>query len=110
MPPDRRSTDISRLTFPLQLVILIASTAVTASLAIWGTQAGLRSDVRDIRTRAELQAEINQAQVKLADERAAALKEAMTAMQRRQELQQYEVQGLKEAILKLQSRLEGGRR
>lgn len=96
----RRDTDATRLTFPLQLVILIATSSATAAVSIWGSQSGLRSDVRDIRTRMELQVEVDRTQAKLEEERAAALKEAIAAMQRRQELQQYELQSLKESLLK----------
>jgi hypothetical protein len=57
---DRRSTDASKLTFPIQLLILIVSSAVAASGAVWAQNAyqrsemlGLRSDVRDIKTTME---------------------------------------------------------
>ena len=92
--------DAGKLSFPWQLVIII----VSASGAIWTMQYGLRSDVRDIRTRMELQTEINAAQAKLQEERANALREVVLAMQRRQELQQFEVQALKETILKMDRR------
>lgn len=90
------STDASKLSFPIQLVIMM----LTAAGSIWASQYGLRSDVRDIRTRMEMQARIDEMQAKLIEERAAGLRQAVEAMQRRQELQQYEIQGLKEAILK----------
>lgn len=48
-----RSTDASRLTFPLQLVIVIVTATLTASGVVWAERSGqqeLRSDVRDIKT------------------------------------------------------------
>jgi len=56
----RRSTDASRLTFPLQLVVIIVSSVMAASGAVWAQNVyqrqemlGLRSDVRDIKTTME---------------------------------------------------------
>ena len=100
MSPRRQvegSTDASKLSFPLQLVIVILS----ATGAIWATQYGLRSDVRDIRTRMELQAQVDAERMKVQEERAAQMKSTIESMQRRQELQGYELQALKESILKL---------
>lgn len=44
------SPDASRLTFPVQTVILVVSVAVSVVGSTWG----MRSDLRDIQTRAEL--------------------------------------------------------
>lgn len=91
--------DASKLSFPLQLVIAILG--VTG--AIWASQYSLRSDVRDIRTRIELQESIDGAQIKLQEERAQQLRLDVQDMKRRQELQQFEIQSLKEMVLKLGS-------
>lgn len=82
-----RYTDGMRISFPIPYVAAI----VAAFLAIAGTMWALRSDVRDILTRMELQA-------KLQEERASSMRESLEAMKRRQELQQYELQALKQAI------------
>jgi len=91
-----RATDASKLTFSLQLVILI----VGMSSGFWLATYSLRSDVRDILTRMSMQAEIDKTNAQLQEERASTLRESVEAMKRRQELQQYEIQGLKEMILK----------
>lgn len=52
----RRRTDVRTLSFPLQIVVLIVSSSVAAAGSIWVSQAGMRSDVRDINTRLELTA------------------------------------------------------
>jgi len=58
---ERRSTDASKLSFPLQLVILIVGTVLAGyasnyagQSSIRSDQAQIRSDVRDILTRLEL--------------------------------------------------------
>lgn len=87
----QRYTDGLRISFPLPYVFIIVGAFLAAAGGIWT----LRSDVRDILTRMELQA-------KLQDERADSLRESVESMKRRQELQQYEIQGLKEAITTMQ--------
>lgn len=102
MTPARDIGDASKLNFPLQLVVLIVSTAGV----IYASQYGLRSDVRDIRTRMELQVELDAAQAKLQEERANAMREAVADMRRRQELQQFEIQGLSRTITAMEQRLK----
>lgn len=113
----RRTTDASRLSFSLQLLILIASTCATAAGTIQWNQSGLReqlirqgSDVRDINTRLELAATLETAQSKIQEERAAALKAALEAVQRDQRMTQFEVQSLKESLLKLQNGIDANHR
>lgn len=48
--PKEAINDASRLTFPVQTVILI----VTTALSVVGSTWGMRSDLRDIQTRSEL--------------------------------------------------------
>lgn len=93
------AVDATRLSFPAQLVILMITTSLTIAGSVWLTQAGLKSDVRDIVTRMDAQRQIEA-------ERSAGIRDALASLQRRQELQQYEIQQLKEAIVKLQN---GGR-
>lgn len=47
---NRRSTDASRLTFPLQLVLIIVAGIVSVTGAFWVANSSLRSDMRDIKT------------------------------------------------------------
>lgn len=110
MPPQRRTTDVGGLRFPLQMVVLIATTSATAAVTTWGSLAGLRSDVRDLRTRMELAAQLEEAQAKLQEERMAALKAAIDAVQRDNRLTQFEVQALKESLLKIQQEIALRRR
>lgn len=94
----------TRLTFPLQVVIIIVSSALSATLAVYASQSSLRSDVRNIITQmdatAKLQAATAAAEAKLQEERSASLSRDITSIKAKQELQQYEIQALKEAILK----------
>lgn len=55
--PQRRSTDASRLTFPLQLVLIICGGITATTGAYWlanfqvrTEMSGIRSDMRDIKT------------------------------------------------------------
>lgn len=59
-PLNRRSSDVSRLTFPLQTVIQIVSTAITVLGVSWWTSAEMRSDIRDIRTSMEYERQIKE--------------------------------------------------
>ena len=88
-----QTTDVDLLRFPPQMVIAIITTVISIVGGIWLSTAAMRSDIRDIKTRMELQAELDQA-------RNENLRESVESMKRRQELQQYEIQSLKEAILK----------
>jgi septal ring factor EnvC (AmiA/AmiB activator) len=54
-PREVRSTDISSLKFPIQIVIAIVAGFLAAAGAFYTSQAGLRSDVRDILTRLDFQ-------------------------------------------------------
>jgi hypothetical protein len=123
---ERRSTDASKLSFPLQLVILIVScviAGVTAQYAgqsaaresqgkIREDQAQIRSDVRDILTRMDLTRDTQKAQSQAQEERINSLKVSIDAAQlsmkgsidalsRRQEMQQIQIGELAAAIAKL---------
>lgn len=100
---EERTLDAARLSFPAQLVVTIVATALTVFGSVWVTQASLKSevvsvksDVRNVMTRMESQRELDA-------ERSAYVREALDALKRRQELQQYEIQALKETIMKLQN-------
>jgi hypothetical protein len=94
-PEGRRYTDASRLKFSWRDLVLVVSVAVS----IWTVTWSLRSDVRDILTRMEMETKLDIEKSRVLDERAAMLRESIDAMKRRQELQQYEIQALKEMIL-----------
>ena len=91
--------DATRLMLTPKVVAVIVGFAVTVSGGVWASTAGLRSDVRDILTRMDAQQQAARAQADVQKVTADALKTAVEDMRRRQELQQYEIQNLKEAIL-----------
>lgn len=95
------STDASKLSFPLQVVVLIVTIAGT----IWASQYSLRSDVRDILTRME-------AQGKLQDERMDTMRETILDLKRRVELQEFAVRAVQETVnkIQIQQQQEGVRR
>lgn len=104
----RRSTDASKLSFPLQLVITI----IGVVLAVYASQASVRSDIRDILTRLELGRDTTKAQAAAQEERmnglkasidstSATMKGSIDAITRRQEMQQIQIGELKDAITKL---------
>ena len=105
-----RTTDVSKITFTWQVVIVIVSTALTAYASQWQ----MRSDVRDILTRMELGARIEESQSKLyandlaalkssIEAQSSAMKASIDAIQRRQEMQQIQISQLSDAIAKLSS-------
>ena len=82
-----------------RVMIGIVLFAVTMAGSIWSSTYGLRSDVRDIITRMEAQKTAYDSAAKLQEVQSTGLKSAIDDMKRRQELQQYEIQALKEVIL-----------
>jgi hypothetical protein len=81
------------------MVLAIVCSALTVGGGIWATNAGLRSDVRDILTRMELQAKIDDAQTKAQDNQIQMMGESIAAMQRRLELVQLQYQELREQLI-----------
>lgn len=81
--------------------VMIAITVFTVTIVggVWSSTSGLRSDVRDILTRMEAQKSAYDSTAKLQEVQSNALRTAVDDMKRRQELQQYEIQGLKEVLL-----------
>lgn len=66
MPPSRSASlddtrsmtqDASKMSFPLQLVILIVTTVISVALSVTGTTWSIKSDVRDMATRLEMREE-----------------------------------------------------
>lgn len=93
------SPELSRMTLSPGVVVGI----VTAIVSIVGGQVastwGLRSDIRDINTHMNAQAEMDKNQKALQDERAIALRNAVDEVKKKQDLQQLEIQSLRETIL-----------
>jgi hypothetical protein len=91
--------ELSRIVFSPSVVIAI----VTAILSIVaGQQAstwGMRSDIRDISTHQALQADVDKGTQKLQEERATTLAAAVKDVSQKQNLQQLEIQNLRETIL-----------
>ena len=97
VPPTRevRSTDASKLSFPIQMVIAIVVSALSASATIWATQryndrmdSDMRSDIRNILTQMSNARELEISNRQLQSERATATKEAVDDVKRQvQQLQ-----------------------
>jgi len=94
-----RPIDAMKLVLTPRVVMSIVASALVVAGTMWASTLGLRSDVRDILTRMEAQKSANEAAVKLQEIQANSLRNAVDDMKRRQELQQYEIQALKEVIL-----------
>ena len=82
-----------------RVLVAIVIFSITVAGGIWSSTAGLRSDVRDILTRMDSQRMSLEASDKLQEVQATAMRVAVDDMKRRQELQQYEIQALKEVII-----------
>ena len=91
--------DAERLIMTPRVVIGLVVFAVSIAGGIWSSTTGLRSDVRDILTRMDAQRSAIDATAKLQEVQSNSVQAAITDMKRRQELQQYEIQGLKEMML-----------
>lgn len=96
--PRRRSTDASRLTFPLGLLLVIVGGIVTTLGGMYAITYNIRSDVSTIRQWIDDQKSIDDSRNRLLEERFKTLTDAQQDLKRRMELQQYEVQRLNEAI------------
>lgn len=101
---EKAPTELSNIRFTPQLVIWIVGAFLSVSGGMWASTYGLRSDVRDLLTRGD-------AQAKLEETRADTLTKAIDEMKRRVELQQFEIQSLKDVLVKQQPLpTTGGRR
>lgn len=102
----RRATDVSRLTFPLQLVIVIVAGVVSVYGATWAANWKQASDIRDMHTMMEMQERVNVEKAKAQELRDTSLHDQLKAVQdqisaaeRRQELLRLEFQQLREQVL-----------
>lgn len=91
--------DTARLALTPRVVFTIVTICIALAGGIWSSTSGLRSDVRDILTRMDAQKTAQEATIKLQELQSKTLQTAIDDMKRRQELQQYEIQQLKEVIL-----------
>lgn len=96
--------DASKLVLSTKVVVGIVATAIALAAGMWASTAGVRSDVRDILTRMEAQKTATESTAKLQEVQLQSVKIAVDEMRRRQELQQYEISQLKEAILQRRER------
>jgi hypothetical protein len=99
--------EAKRLSFSLDEVIRFAVLTLAIAGAFWATTSGLRADISSqntnilaIKNAIETQGKLAASDMKLQDERLTNLRTTVEAMTRRQELQQYEIQQLKEMMLK----------
>lgn len=109
--------DATKLVMTPKIVASIVFVVVGLSGGMWASTSGLRSDVRDILTRMASEQRVADANAKLLEvnnttisraleANSKEMKESLGAVTRRQELQQYEIQQLKETIMKLAARGE----
>lgn len=91
--------DATKLVLAPRVVVSIVACSIGLAGAVWASTAGLRSDMRDILTRMEAQKQASEAAGRLQEVQTSAIKTSVDEMKRRQELQQYEIQNLKEVIL-----------
>ena len=96
--PHRRLTDASRLTFPLQLVVVIIGGIVGTTGAFWISTSQIRSDVRDMATRQQDEARVRDIERKLSDERYESFKKAIDEIKSAQKLEEIRNQEMRVTI------------
>ncbi len=104
----RRRTDVTRLSFPLQLVAVIVVSAVTAMGSVYAMrdriasdQQKIASDVRDILTRMEAAARLEEEKAKLADKRAELMEAAISEVKKEQRLMDINIRAVNEGLIML---------
>jgi hypothetical protein len=70
--------DAGKLSFPLQLLVLVVTTALSGALAVYGTQWGLKSDLRDVATRMEMRDEKHQEKIEALQKEMAELRKGVS--------------------------------
>ncbi len=107
----RRSTDASTLTFPLQLVIAVATIAVTVYGSVWAANsrneaanAAMRQDIAIIRQMQTDQTKVDEYKAKLDEERSGAITRAIAELKARTEMTDLKVNNLRETVLTNQRR------
>lgn len=94
-------TPHTSISVPIETAIKVTFVSIGVAATIWATTSGLRSDVRDILTQMKAETEKREMQERLVDERMGTLRETVNDQKRRLELVQYELNGLKELVMKL---------
>jgi hypothetical protein len=92
--------DVDKMRFSARVVVALVAGGISIAVGIYASTYGLRSDVRDILTTMESQKQLEDVNQKLTDERSESLRKSIDAIDRRQQLQQIEIQELKEMFLK----------
>lgn len=114
-PQSETLFDATRIGFPLQVVILVLTTAITTALTAYGAvtsanakqdaaNAAIRMDVALIRQMQTDQAKIEEYKTKLDDERYAAITRAVNELKARGEMTDLKVNNLRETVLTNQRR------
>jgi hypothetical protein len=96
--------DLSKITLSPGLVAAIVLSIGGIIAGQVGSTWGMRSDIRDINTHLSTQAETDKNKQALQDDRYTALKGAVDDIKKKQDLQQLEIQNLRETILQGRSR------
>jgi uncharacterized membrane protein YgaE (UPF0421/DUF939 family) len=91
---------VDKMRFSARVVVALVAGGISIAVGIYASTYGLRSDVRDILTTMESQKQLEDVNQKLTDERSESLRKSIDAIDRRQQLQQIEIQELKEMFLK----------
>lgn len=104
-PREVRSTDVSKLSFPLQIVIAIVVSAISASATMWAVQArttaaqsSMQSDIRDILTRMEGASKLDEAGRRLQDMQTTQMNESINDLKRQTQLLQLQYADLSKQI------------
>lgn len=104
-PRESRVTDASRLMFPWPMMIAIVGTAITVTgtqylgnAGVRETQAAIASDVRDMRTRMEMQAQIDIARNESRQSEVKSQNEAINELKRLTQLLQLQYAALEKQI------------
>jgi hypothetical protein len=99
--PARRVTDVNRLSFQMPTVAAIVIAAIGIAGSQYFFQSGIRSDLRDMRTRLELQAEVDKArnearttEIKAFNDRVEMLNQSMADLRRLTQMLQIQYQEL----------------
>lgn len=96
---DTNPVDVEKIRFPPRVVMALVLGIMSVVGGMYASTYGLRSDVRNILTTMENQKRVEEIQQKLSDKQAESLNKAIDAIDKRQQLQQIEIQELKEMVL-----------
>lgn len=89
------TTDATKLSFPIQLVISTVVMVITVAGSYWT----LKSDFRNLETKIDAAAQIATLQAQLMEERMANVRDEQAETKKRLELMQLQVQQLRESMI-----------